>query len=352
MSTSDQPIVGISVERREETPAPIDVILRDMQELTEGIVETVRHSLVVLDGEMRIIKANNYFYETFKVFPRETEGLFIYELGNGQWNIPRLKELLERILPANNPFDNFEVEHDFPHIGRRIMLLNAREIHLRGTRLKRILLAIEDITEQRENERRKDDFIVMASHELRTPVTSIKGFTQILQHRLQKQGDQSSLHFLIKIDSQLTRLMRLIKDMLDLSRIQTGTFPLEEQTFDLYELLHETIQAIQGSLTQHTILLDAPRHLPIYGDRGRLEQVFVNLLTNAAKFSPGADRILVHILQDGDSAIVSVQDFGIGLYLANEIVKRHNGHMAVQSRPDQGATFFVILPLAREKEHL
>jgi PAS domain S-box-containing protein len=97
-------------ERKEQARRQLNAFLIDMQDLTEGIVETVRQSLVVLDGKMRVVKANNYFYETFKVFPRETEGVSIYELGNGQWNIPKLKELLERILPTNNPFDNFEDE--------------------------------------------------------------------------------------------------------------------------------------------------------------------------------------------------------------------------------------------------
>jgi PAS domain S-box-containing protein len=364
-------------ERKEQAHRQMDAFLIDMQELTEGIVETVRQSLVVLDGKMRVVKANQYFYETFKVFPRETEGLYIYELGNGQWNIPELKELLERILPNNNPFDNFEVEHDFPGIGRRIMLLNARQIHLGGTHLERILLAIEDITDRRENERRKDDFLVMASHELRTPITSIKGFTQIVQHRLKKQGDEQVQHFLTKIDGQLNKVTRMMKELVDLSKMQAGALPFQKTVWNLDALVRDSIENVRGNIPHH-ILLEGTVRGRIFGDRDRLEQVFINLLTNACKYSPKADRIVVHLSREGDQAIVRVQDFGIGiaeahqqriferyyqvsdatikpfsglgigLYFSNEIVKRHHGHMAVESRPGQGATFSVILPLLKE----
>jgi len=141
------------------------------------------------------------FYDVFKVEPEQTVGHLIYDLGNKQWDIPRLRELLETILPQQATFDNYEVEHDFTTIGRRIMLLNARQIQ-RGLGKKRIiLLAIEDITERREIEtglekahgelvalaadlkrtaRAKSEFLANMSHELRTPLNSINGFSEVL----------------------------------------------------------------------------------------------------------------------------------------------------------------------------
>ncbi len=122
--------------------------IRDALEYAENIVATVHQSLLVLDGDLKIVSANRYFYGAFKVKPEETEKQLIYDLGNRQWDIPKLRELLEDILPKTTSFDNFEVEHDFPGLGKRIMLLNARQIYQKAPNEKKlILIAIEDITE-------------------------------------------------------------------------------------------------------------------------------------------------------------------------------------------------------------
>ncbi|MCX5830557.1 MAG: PAS domain S-box protein [Deltaproteobacteria bacterium] len=118
----------------------------------ESIVETIREPLLVLDADMKIISANRNFYRTFKVTPGETVGSFIYDLGNKQWDIPKLRELLEEVLPEKQAFDDFEVDHNFEDIGHKTMLLNARQIHRKDIGAKIILLAIEDITERKEIE--------------------------------------------------------------------------------------------------------------------------------------------------------------------------------------------------------
>ncbi|MCX6003049.1 MAG: PAS domain S-box protein, partial [Chloroflexi bacterium] len=122
------------------------------QEYSESIVNTLREPLIVLDQDLRVVRASRYFYEVFKVKPEETVGQLIYDLGNKQWDIPRLRELLETILPQQATFDDYEVEHDFPSIGKRTMLLNARRIPNPPEKLKVILLAIEDITKRRKME--------------------------------------------------------------------------------------------------------------------------------------------------------------------------------------------------------
>jgi PAS domain S-box-containing protein len=125
----------------------------EARRFAERIVETVRESLLVLDADLKIISANRNFYRTFKVTPGETIGNFIYDLGNKQWDIPKLRELLEEVLRQKTTLDNYEVEHDFATI-RRIMLLNARQIKKASGKEQIILLAIEDITERREIENR------------------------------------------------------------------------------------------------------------------------------------------------------------------------------------------------------
>ena len=127
-------------------------ILTRSKEYSESIINTIREPLIVLDQDFRVVTASRSFYEVFKVKPEETVGQLIYDLGNKQWNIPKLRELLETILLQKTTFDNYEVEHDFATIGRRTMLLNARQIQRVSGKERTILLVIEDITERKRME--------------------------------------------------------------------------------------------------------------------------------------------------------------------------------------------------------
>ena len=124
--------------------------IQDTLEYARHIIDTVREPLIIMDQNLKVVSASRSFCQVFKVKPEETEGQFIYDLGNRQWDIPRLREFLEDILPETTSFDDFEVEHDFPDIGKRVMLLNARRVYLHANRAKLILLAIEDITERKK----------------------------------------------------------------------------------------------------------------------------------------------------------------------------------------------------------
>jgi PAS domain S-box-containing protein len=126
--------------------------LKDASEYAQDIVSTVREPLVVLDDKLRVISANRSFYSTFKVTPEMSENTMLFDLGNGQWEIPRLRELLEEVLPKSTTIDDFEVEHNFPDIGQKTMLMNARRIQSKAGAAPMILLAIEDITERRRVE--------------------------------------------------------------------------------------------------------------------------------------------------------------------------------------------------------
>jgi PAS domain S-box-containing protein len=128
--------------------------IQEALDYAENVVSTIREPLLVLDSDLRIISANQAFYRMFSITPSVTQGKLIYELGNGQWDIPGLRELLETILPKNTSFENYEVDHEFTGLGRRIMLLNARRIHNGGAKTQRILLAIEDITERKRMEQK------------------------------------------------------------------------------------------------------------------------------------------------------------------------------------------------------
>ncbi|MDN3515147.1 MAG: PAS domain-containing protein [Candidatus Brocadia sp.] len=138
------------VKQSEEELRKLNITVQAARKLTESITETIREPLVVMDADQRVVSANKSFYSTFKVTRKETEGRLIYELGNHQWDIPELRRLLREILPKNNYFEDFKVCHEFPVIGRRLMLLNARRIANEGAGSPMILLAFEDITNHKE----------------------------------------------------------------------------------------------------------------------------------------------------------------------------------------------------------
>jgi transcriptional regulator with GAF, ATPase, and Fis domain len=140
--------------------------LKTAIEVFDSFLGSVREPLVVLDSDLKVVKANPSFYRTFNVKPDETEGTLIYDLGNGQWNIPRLKELLEDILPGNSLFHDFEVEHHFETIGRKVMHLNARRIYTKSNQTQLVLLAIEDVTDRVNYKRDLEELVKKRTAEL------------------------------------------------------------------------------------------------------------------------------------------------------------------------------------------
>ncbi len=149
-------IVGVVLVFRDQTAErKAQRAVQDARDFAESIIATVREPLLVLDEKLEVVSANRSFYKTFQVPAEETVGKKVYNLGNRQWNIPKLRALLEDILPSNSHFDDFEVTHDFEHIGTRTMLLNARKIFREQNRSQLILLAIEDITERRKSEAKR-----------------------------------------------------------------------------------------------------------------------------------------------------------------------------------------------------
>jgi two-component system CheB/CheR fusion protein len=352
------------------------------RDYADAIIRTVRGPLLVLNKDLRIISANEAFYNAFKVAPNDTENRLLYDLGNSQWNIPKLRILLEEILPEKNTIEDFVVEHDFKDIGQKIMLLNARTLQQGPDKTSLILLAIEDITERKELEQQKDEFISIASHELKTPITSVKAYTQILGRRFRKADDMKSVELVEKMDSQLDKLTNLIGDLLDITKIEAGRIQFHESYFDFNELVKETVEELQRTTEKHRIAKELQPSITVYGDHDRLGHVLTNFVTNAIKYSPHADKIIVKTVVDKDNVTLSVQDFGLGLshkdqakvferfyrvggsdqntypglglglYIASEIVKRHKGHVWVESKEAKGSTFCFSLPITKQqKEH-
>jgi signal transduction histidine kinase len=225
----------------------------------------------------------------------------------------------------------------------------------------------------KENQERKDEFIGIASHELKTPLTTIKGYMDLLAMTEETQPQKL---YVQKALESLKKLENLIKDLLDVSKIQSGQLELNITEFDIDTLLNETISAIQMVTPSHQIIRKGDTgHLLIHADRQRIEQVLVNLLSNAVKYSPGEKEVFVYnkinkteltisirdfgngVPQEEQSNIferfyrtkelsVHVSGFGLGLYICQDIINRHNGRIGVESA-GKGSVFYFSLPLNR-----
>jgi PAS domain S-box-containing protein len=232
-----------------------------------------------------------------------------------------------------------------------------------------------DITEQKNLQQQKDDFIGIASHELKTPVTSIKAYTQVLERMVVKTGQTKEAQMISKMDGQLNRLTSLIGDLLDVTKINSGKLQFNDRTFDFNSLVQELMEDLQRTTNKHTLVENLKETGMIYADRERIGQVITNLITNAIKYSPHADKIIIHTdLKDGE-VNVCVEDFGIGiskdklekvfeqfyrvsgdmqhtfpglglgLYISSEIIKREGGRIWVESIEGKGSTFCFSLPV-------
>jgi signal transduction histidine kinase/ActR/RegA family two-component response regulator len=349
----------------------------------DDIIATLREPFLVLDGDLRVRTANRSFYDSFHVSKETTENCCVYELGNGQWDIPGLRKLLNEVLSHNQSVHNFEVEHSFPALGLKTMLLNARPFPPDSKHPELILLAVEDVTAERmraselaEANRRKDEFLAMLSHELRNPLAPIASAVQILG--LQKNEDRPQQQARMIIERQVGRLTRLIDDLLEVSRITTGRIHLQQKRLEVNGIVENAVESVRSQLDQyrHDLTLSlSPDPIWLYADAARLEQVVVNLLTNAIKYTDKSGHIWLTVQREGDECVLRVRDtgvgidpdllphifdlftqaersldrsqggLGIGLALVQRIVEMHQGRVEAQSTLGQGSEFVVRLPL-------
>ncbi len=422
--------------------------IQDARNYAENIVETVCVPLLVLNSVLQIITANQSFYDTFHTTPQTTIGSFIYELGNRQWDIPRLRLLFEKILPHDSVFNGYEVEHVFPSIGRKIIMLNARQIYREDIGAHIILVAMEDITLRKRSEElilekqellqtfnirleerveeeisksRGKDLMVMrqeklaslgqlaagVAHEINNPVSFVdsnmrefadyfnqmKKYLTLQQELLGHTATQEQLEELAlsaqKLEipmilddgaSLLTesldgvkRVAQIVHDLKNFVRVDTE----EYEPVDLTSCLERALTIVFNELKYVAVIVKEYLPLPLtLCNPGQLNQVFLNLLTNAghAVTDMTSGRITLKTRHDDGFVYTSVTDnghgippeikerifeaffttkevgkgTGLGLSISYDIINKHHGELLMESAVGVGTTFTVILPRLKE----
>jgi two-component system CheB/CheR fusion protein len=348
------------------------------QDFAEAIVETVREPLVILNQNLQVVKANKTFYETFRSAREETEGRLIYDLGNGQWNIPKLRELLENILPAHATFRDFEVTHEFDHVGRKVMMLNASEIFNPNAQARTILLAIEDATDRKQAEEalqttnaELQHFAYALTHDLQEPLRMVVNFTELLaQEYAGKLGKDADKFISYSVQGAL-RIEALLKALLaywEVSERERGSLAL----IDCGAVLAKTLFNLQAAIAQSGAVVSSDPLPSLVAEEVLLMQLFQNLISNSIKYrGKETPRIHVSAERDGegwrfavlDNGIgIDPQDFdrvfgmfkrlhgseipgtGIGLAICKKVVERQGGRIWVESESGRGATFKFTIP--------
>lgn len=285
----------------------------DRHTLAAAIVDTVREPLIVLDRDLRVVTASRSFFQTFGVERQDTEGRMFYELGDGQWNIPALRNLLEEVIPEQHIIEAYEVEHDFPTIRRRKMLLNARQVIDEETSL--LLLAIEDVTERRNAEREKDELLrqkEMLLQEMQHRVAnSLQIIASILMLKARTvQSEETRLH----LQDAHHRVMSVatVQQQLQASglgdKIEIGPY--------LSKLCDILAKSMIGDRRPLSLKVEADAGSAVSGEAVSIGLIITELVINALKhaFPSGSEgEILVRYVVDGANWRLSVSDNGVGL---------------------------------------
>jgi PAS domain S-box-containing protein len=380
-------ISGVILVFRDQTEQRrAEKALQETLAFAESIVATVRNPLVVMDADMRVVMANRAFYSKFKVTVKETESKTFYELGNNQWDIPKLHHLMEQILPKSTSIEDYEVSHYFENLGQRTMLLNTRQICHYSKKTQMILVSVEDITERKRAEKEIRDrttqleatnkeleaFSYSVSHDLRAPLRAIDGFSRILlEDHFGKLGKEGKRVCKVICDNA-KHMGQLIDDLLAFSRLSRAG--LQVSLIDMKTMAKSVFFELTTPEIRQRISFKLGDLSPAYGDPSMMRQVWMNLISNAIKFSSKRESAVISINQNREENKIiyritdngagfdvkyadklfgvfqrlhSSNDFvgtGVGLAIVQSIIHRHDGQVWAEGVVDKGSSFYFSVP--------
>ncbi len=376
------------VKKPKQTENEVRIALK----YANSIIATLREPFLVINKNLRVVSVNSSFYTTFKVSEKETTGKLLPNLGNGQWNIPKLIHLLKEILPQKMVVTNYEIEHEFKTIGYRIMNLNACQLRipkkiatLITTAIEEeeeeeeelILLAIEDITEMRrmqENLQRLEKLAAIGKlagimgHEIRNPLGVIRNSIYFLNMKLKESLDEKVKRHMDILETEIDGCDKIISDVLEFARTKPPSFTTEEINNVVQEVLSKS--NIPKTIKVQTDLGKNFSKLNI--DIAQIKQVFSNIISNAIEAMPKGGELSVTISQTDSFISIAFKDTGVGIPKENidklftplfstktkglglglaacqNIISAHQGKIEFESNEGQGATFIIKLPITKK----
>jgi two-component system sensor histidine kinase VicK len=374
---NDGNITGVLAILSEVTDRVLERRRREViEEQFRLTVESAQMGSWYVDTQSKKLTASDRVKELFGFFPDDNMSLdeFIAQIRDDYRD--NIVSIFNAVMVNGNRYDV-----EFPTIGyhdaklrwvRAFGKLYPAEIN-DAPQFSGLLM---EITESKEDEARKNDFVAMVSHELKTPLTSAKAFVQMLAQKALKNGDDFTEVSLRKVDRQIDKMQTLIKGFLDLARMESGKINLDKQHFIMSELVKECVEDNRLFSQKHQISIHACGLVQVYADRDKIGQVINNFLSNAVKYSPNGNQIIVscfftnagllqvNVTDEGmginpqdktrlfdrfyrveSKNTKTISGFGIGLYLCAEIIQRHGGEVGVESEIGQGSTFYFRLPV-------
>ncbi len=374
----DDPVSGVPIavgavmrDMRPELKAK--QALADSEQLLRNITSAAPTTLWMSDASGAVTYVNQTWIDW-------TGRKYEQHLGTGWLHaiLPEDRKKIAEKLSGNIAVHGmFEVEFRLNHVDGTVhwCVLTGQPQYDGNDKFLGYIGSCVDITEQKHIQQQKDDFIGIASHELKTPVTSIKAYTQVLEKMLLKKGETKEAAMITRMDGQINRLTSLISDLLDVTKINSGKLQFNDREFDFVPMVQDLVEDLQRTTEKHTLVENHADIGIVFGDKERIGQVIANLITNAIKYSPQADKIVITTsLKDGE-VILCVEDFGIGiaenklnkvfeqfyrvsgdmqhtfpglglgLYISSEIIKREGGKIWVNSIVGKGSTFCFSIPL-------
>jgi PAS domain S-box-containing protein len=466
--------------------------LIEWYDLADGIVETTKEPLIVLNQDLKIVIANQAFSELFQIPEEAYLGKDFLQFADNSFNEQDIKNSLQRVLTKKIGFENIEWGKHLPFDGDKKFSLSGRQITLKALGGRLVLLTLKDVTRERELEQghidskvilesitdafiaydknwrytyvnkqaekilgktrkellgkiiwdvypearktevgekireaarsgksihletfykprdrwyefniyplktglttyfrditeekkveqQKDEFISVISHELKTPITAISAFSQILNQKAQRAGDSESLKYLQRIEFYTHRLTSLITGLLNSENLRASQFKFNDKEFSLDELIAQTVDDLRPSIPNYNLIIRGKSKKNLYADPERIHQVLINLILNAVRYSPTSDKVIIRVLADKKQVIIGIRDFGIGISKENQqrifdrffqvnspkkelssiglgldisagIVKHYGGTIWVKSTEGRGSTFCFTLPLKSKKK--
>lgn len=354
----------------------IDILLeREANEKNklQTIIEQMPVGVIITDMKGKVTHANKQLGKILDIKIQIGSNF-----GQGKTKNKASQSPLLYVLHTKKPLKRREFVFEKKDGKKAYIQISASPIYNSSGETFAAAATITDITHQKELEKRKDDFVNIASHELKTPITSMKLFINSLSVRMKQYKDVKTKKIIQHIEYQTNKLQELVNDLLDVSRIQTGKMMFSKEPFLLNDLLRETIENLRAIAKEQDLIFVEKHSLKISADKFRIQQVISNLITNAIKYSDPYSDIIVQIEKKGTKALVSVKDtgigisqeeqkkifnrlyqvsdtkgktfpgLGIGLYISKQIVSKHRGSIWVESEKEKGSTFFFSLPILQE----